>query len=147
MMMRAHTAAMMLLLAVLAACGTGNDASGESKRPEMVVKLPAYLPLYPGAEVHSSTEQMLPGKHQSVTTFETTDQPEQVISFYATHLMSGGFKMMSEANEAAMRGVSARRSSDGDAVDIVAELANKGTRVRVTATEDMADETQKKGQP
>lgn len=89
----------------------------------------------------------MPGKHQTVTTFDTTDQPEQVISYYATHLMSGGFKMMSEANDAAMRGVSARRSSNGDAVDIVAEQADKGTRVRVTATEDVADGTQQKGQP
>lgn len=45
----------MLSMALLAACNSSKEQVNDTKGPEVVVKLPAYIPLYPGAEVETST--------------------------------------------------------------------------------------------
>ena len=92
-------------------------------------KLPAFAPVYPGAQVKGSVTSQTEGG--GTFAFDTADAPEKVIAFYKDRAKSAGLeeKLSLMANGSITYMASA--GEDKKTVQVIAATAGAGSRVQV----------------
>ena len=105
------------------------------------VKLPSWLPAYPGADLkgigagHSDKEGA-----GGLATFDTADAPEKVMAFYREGLQKRGFQQQ-EGVEAKGASMLIMKSESGDMATITATAGGDKTQVSLLWVRDIEVET------
>ena len=92
--------------------------------------LPMGLKLYPGADVQSSMTGMGDGKSGAMIVFSSSDDQDDVVSFYKNQLKAKGIDIKTEVKAGDMQMIGGERD-DGEGVNISVTKDGKGG---VTAT-------------
>lgn len=103
---------------------TGADAAAAA------AALPAYAPVYPGAQVLSSMQTDVKGTAATAVTLTTSDSPEQVTAFYKAKM--AGLGKVSEVNLGIGRMLVGSDAADGKGVQIMAMKASGRTQIQIT---------------
>ena len=107
--------------------------SGEGTTP----KLPAYLPLYPGAKAVQASNNVIGGRAMATATLESPDTAEKIAAFYREAMPKSGSKIDEEIRIPGESSVSlGGKHSDGSSWTIAADLMDGGgTRIELGTVE------------
>ncbi|GAA0471870.1 hypothetical protein GCM10009096_11140 [Parasphingorhabdus litoris] len=82
-----------------------------------VTDLPMGIKLYPGANIQSSMTGMGDGKSGAVIVFESSDDQDDVISFYKDQMKAKGIEVQTEVKSGDMQMI-AGQGPDGEGINI-----------------------------
>ncbi|GAB5480943.1 MAG: hypothetical protein Pars92KO_07000 [Parasphingorhabdus sp.] len=82
-----------------------------------VADLPMGIKLYPGAEIQSSIAGMGDGKSGAMIVFKSSDDQDEVISFYKDQMKDKGIDVQTEIKSGDMQMIGGQRS-DGEGINI-----------------------------
>ena len=152
-MKRASLIAAAAVIALLCACGrkdghttitTGPDgsvkypvkgANGDSAQVVTgggQVKLPAYLPLFPGAVVDSSMTANGGASAGNMVIFHTGSKPDQVIAFYKQKAEGAGFASIFSNQAGDNMMFTAGKEGTEESLQVIATPADGGASVQLT---------------
>jgi hypothetical protein len=96
------------------------------------VKLPAFLPLYPGAKVQSSLAGIDAKGGGGMIAFETGARPAEVIGFYKQKSAAAGFTESFNMQSGEMMTFASSAKEGKKGMQVVATKTEHGTSVQVT---------------
>ena len=124
--------------------GSGNGSTGgvDIKSNEGAVhigngpvKLPAWLPGYPGATMEGTFSSDTAEAVSGAFSFQTHDSADKVASFYKDAFNSAGIKQSANLTTAAMTMVTGQDSDNKRQISVTVSPENGGSKVSVTFTE------------
>lgn len=100
--------------------GTATVTTGAGAANAADAGLPAFAPLYPGAQVQSTAAGIGDDKtNGGMVVFLTTDSPDQVLAFYRSKALANGLKSQLDANMGAARQFAANDEATGRALQVI----------------------------
>jgi hypothetical protein len=96
------------------------------------VKVPSWIPVYPGAEVQGKYHQQKPDGEAGAFGFTTKTASKDVLEFYKRALEAGGLKVAAQMGDATGGVISAEDAAKSRTVTVVVSPEDEGTSVAVT---------------
>jgi hypothetical protein len=96
------------------------------------VKLPSWLPAYPGATIEGNASSQNAQGSGAIFGFKTSDAPDKIVSFYKDAFASAGLKESANLNTSAMTMIAAADSANKRECSVMISPENGQNAVRVT---------------